>query len=54
MVKINGIYSPTDSIVGFIPQMKYDECKHCIFRDRRDPKTCEECENLINFSEAKD
>ena len=29
MVKLNGLYSPTDSIKGFIPQMTKKECLVC-------------------------
>lgn len=27
MAKLNGVYSPTDSIKGFIPQMKNNTCE---------------------------
>lgn len=27
MPKLNGVYSPTDSIIGFIPQMKTNTCE---------------------------
>ena len=27
MDKLNGVYSPTDSIVGFIPQIKNNICE---------------------------
>ena len=40
--KLNGLYSPTDSIVGFIPQFENKPCE--IYCDN----DCEECEKFKN------
>ena len=41
MVKLNGLYSPTDSIKGFIPQIKAEIVANC---DRK----CKTCEDMNN------